>query len=176
MTRDKPPAADACVKATPPAAMILEVEAFAGALPPNARLIGIDVGTKTLGLALSDLSRTIASGLETIRRTKFKADAARRGGDGRSLRELRNDCRALRRVEPGQSPLEPCTRDAEYAHRGPEEPRVTCYTAHDERVVVVHEPACRALPRLLAYRIPVLSRAAVERCIVDLRRRDFGRR
>ena len=43
MTRDKPPAADACVKATPPAAMILDVEAFAGALPPNARLIGIDV-------------------------------------------------------------------------------------------------------------------------------------
>ncbi len=77
MTSDKPPAADACVKAKPPAAMILDVETFATALPPGARLIGVDVGTKTLGLALSDLSRTIASGLETIRRTKFKADAER---------------------------------------------------------------------------------------------------
>lgn len=77
MTSDKPPAADACVKAKPTAATILDVEAFAGVLPSVARLIGVDVGTKTLGLALSDLSRTIASGLETIRRTKFKADAER---------------------------------------------------------------------------------------------------
>jgi putative Holliday junction resolvase len=50
--------------------------AFAARLAPG-RLIGIDAGTKTLGLALSDVTRTIASGLETIRRTKFKADAAR---------------------------------------------------------------------------------------------------
>ncbi len=77
MTSDKPPVADACVKAKPPAATILDVEAFAAVLPAAARLIGVDVGTKTLGLALSDLSRTIASGLETIRRTKFKADAER---------------------------------------------------------------------------------------------------
>lgn len=41
------------------------------------RLIGIDAGTKTLGLALSDVRRTIASPLETIRRTKFTADAVR---------------------------------------------------------------------------------------------------
>ena len=77
MTSDKPPVADACVKAKAPVATILDVEDFAAALPVGARLIGIDVGTKTLGLALSDLSRTIASGLETIRRTKFKADAER---------------------------------------------------------------------------------------------------
>ena len=76
MTSDKPPAADASVKPAP-AAMILDVEAFADVLPDSARLIGVDVGTKTLGLALSDLSRTIASGLETVRRTKFKADAER---------------------------------------------------------------------------------------------------
>ncbi len=43
----------------------------------SGRLIGIDAGTKTLGLALSDVRRTIASSLETIRRTKFKADAER---------------------------------------------------------------------------------------------------
>jgi len=56
---------------------ILPLEAFAGALAPGARLIGVDVGTKTLGLALSDVSRMIASALETIRRTKFKSDAER---------------------------------------------------------------------------------------------------
>lgn len=54
-----------------------DADCFKAVLPPNARLIGIDAGTKTLGLALSDLTRTIASPLETIRRTKFKNDAAR---------------------------------------------------------------------------------------------------
>lgn len=39
------------------------------------RLIGIDLGTKTIGLALSDLGRGIASPLETIRRRKFGLDA-----------------------------------------------------------------------------------------------------
>jgi putative Holliday junction resolvase len=55
----------------------LDVTQFLAALEPGARLIGIDVGTRTLGLALSDVTRTIASPLETIRRTKFAADAAR---------------------------------------------------------------------------------------------------
>lgn len=49
---------------------------FAALLAPG-RLIGIDAGTKTLGLALSDVTRNIASALETIRRTKFKDDAKR---------------------------------------------------------------------------------------------------
>ncbi|MFN0217531.1 MAG: Holliday junction resolvase RuvX [Hyphomicrobium sp.] len=51
--------------------------AFAAGLGAGARLIGIDAGEKTLGLALSDVTRTIASPLETIRRGKFKTDAAR---------------------------------------------------------------------------------------------------
>lgn len=50
---------------------------FLEAVAQPGRLIGIDGGTKTLGLALSDVTRTIASPLETIRRTKFTADAAR---------------------------------------------------------------------------------------------------
>jgi putative holliday junction resolvase len=54
-----------------------DIDVFLAGLPPNARLIGIDGGTTTLGLALSDVSRTIASPLETIQRTKFKNDAAR---------------------------------------------------------------------------------------------------
>jgi putative holliday junction resolvase len=56
---------------------IVPLEVFARSLPKGARLIGIDVGTKTLGLALSDVTRHIASGLVTLRRTKFTADARR---------------------------------------------------------------------------------------------------
>jgi putative holliday junction resolvase len=46
------------------------------ALPRHARLMGIDLGSKTIGLALSDLGRQIATPLETIRRVKFTPDAA----------------------------------------------------------------------------------------------------
>ncbi|GMV63824.1 MAG: putative pre-16S rRNA nuclease [Parvibaculum sp.] len=46
-------------------------------MPRHARLMGVDLGTKTIGLALSDVSRSIASPLETIKRTKFTADAER---------------------------------------------------------------------------------------------------
>ena len=54
-----------------------DVVMFDARLPAHCRLIGIDPGTKTLGLALSDVTRTIASPLETIERTKFKTDAVR---------------------------------------------------------------------------------------------------
>jgi putative Holliday junction resolvase len=54
---------------------ILEADAFARALPAGVRLMGLDLGTKTLGLALSDVTRTIASGLATLSRSKFSADA-----------------------------------------------------------------------------------------------------
>jgi putative Holliday junction resolvase len=53
-----------------------DIEVFAGRLEPGARLIGIDAGTKTLGLALSDVTRTIASPMIVLRRSKFKEDAA----------------------------------------------------------------------------------------------------
>ena len=43
-------------------------------LNPGQRLLGLDVGAKTIGIALSDLSRIIASPTTTIRRTKFRAD------------------------------------------------------------------------------------------------------
>ena len=46
-------------------------------LPPGARLLGADLGTKTIGLALSDVERRIATPLETIKRTKFTPDAER---------------------------------------------------------------------------------------------------
>jgi putative holliday junction resolvase len=53
-----------------------DAEAFCRGLPAGARLLGIDVGSKTLGLALSDVTRTIASGLLTLKRGKFSTDAA----------------------------------------------------------------------------------------------------
>jgi putative Holliday junction resolvase len=45
------------------------------ALPRGARLMGLDLGTKTIGLALTDVDRRIATPLDTVRRTKFRADA-----------------------------------------------------------------------------------------------------
>lgn len=54
---------------------ILDIEAFMRALGPGQRLFGLDVGTKTVGIALSDVTRMIASGFETLMRVKFKADA-----------------------------------------------------------------------------------------------------
>ncbi|MDX2159213.1 MAG: Holliday junction resolvase RuvX [Hyphomicrobiaceae bacterium] len=77
MNDDKPPTADRTLLGRERVRGAVPIDAFKAALPPAARLIGIDVGTKTLGLALSDVSRMIASALETIRRTKFKVDAAR---------------------------------------------------------------------------------------------------
>ncbi len=44
------------------------LEALAALLPSRARLIGVDLGTKTIGLALSDVERRIASPLLTIER------------------------------------------------------------------------------------------------------------
>jgi putative Holliday junction resolvase len=49
---------------------------FREALPGAGRLAGLDVGTKTIGLAYCDSQWTIASPAETIRRTKFTADLA----------------------------------------------------------------------------------------------------
>jgi putative holliday junction resolvase len=64
-------------KVAPRGAIFEVVEDFSAALAPGTRLIGIDLGTKTIGLALSDVTRTIATPLETIRRVKFTPDVAR---------------------------------------------------------------------------------------------------
>lgn len=45
------------------------------ALTPRARLLGFDLGTRTIGLALSDSGFMVASPLETLQRTKFTPDA-----------------------------------------------------------------------------------------------------
>jgi putative Holliday junction resolvase len=54
----------------------MTLEEIAGRMRGEDRLLGLDVGTKTIGLALSDVSRSIATPLRTIRRTKFAKDAA----------------------------------------------------------------------------------------------------
>jgi putative Holliday junction resolvase len=56
---------------------ILPLAQFAQALPKGVRLMGLDVGTKTLGLAISDVTRSIASALVTLRRSRFGPDAKR---------------------------------------------------------------------------------------------------
>lgn len=55
----------------------LDLPAFAERLPPRGALIGLDPGSKRIGVAISDDTRLIASPLDTVARTKFAADAAR---------------------------------------------------------------------------------------------------
>ncbi len=52
------------------------IEDFATALAPMRALAGLDFGDKTIGVAVSDRMRSVATPLKTIRRTKFAADAA----------------------------------------------------------------------------------------------------
>ena len=54
---------------------IATIEDIAGALPVGARVAGIDLGTKTIGVAVSDAGLRFAHTRPVIRRTKFTADA-----------------------------------------------------------------------------------------------------
>ncbi len=56
---------------------ILDLVGFAATLPPGARLLGFDLGEKTIGIALSDTSRAIATPMETLPRGKFSADVVK---------------------------------------------------------------------------------------------------
>jgi len=57
------------------ASSTLTIDNLAGSLQPRGRLIGLDLGTKTIGVALSDVERRFASPLRTIARSKFSEDA-----------------------------------------------------------------------------------------------------
>jgi putative Holliday junction resolvase len=59
------------------AAPILSVVELARRLPPRGGLLGLDLGSRTIGVATSDPERRIATGVETIARRAFKTDAAR---------------------------------------------------------------------------------------------------
>lgn len=50
------------------------LDAFADAVPMSGPLLGLDIGDKTIGLAVSDGTRLIASPVDTIRRGKWPAD------------------------------------------------------------------------------------------------------
>ncbi len=52
-------------------------EDFAQSLPRMGALMGLDLGTKTIGVAVSDGLRSVATPLETVKRKKFGIDAAR---------------------------------------------------------------------------------------------------
>lgn len=54
-----------------------EIDAFVAAAGPMGPLMGLDFGDKTIGVAVSDGLRSVASPLETVRRKKFTVDAAR---------------------------------------------------------------------------------------------------
>lgn len=53
-----------------------EIEAFAEAIKPHQPLIGLDLGTKTIGIAVSDALHLSATPIETLKRFKFTSDAA----------------------------------------------------------------------------------------------------
>jgi putative Holliday junction resolvase len=58
-------------------ALILPLIEAARHWPERGALLGLDLGTKTIGVAVSDPDRKLATGVETVQRKAFKADAAR---------------------------------------------------------------------------------------------------
>ena len=58
-------------------ALILPLVDAATHWPARGALVGLDLGTKTIGVAVSDPDRRLATGVETIQRKAFKQDAAR---------------------------------------------------------------------------------------------------
>jgi putative Holliday junction resolvase len=58
-------------------ALVLPLVEAAEHLPARGALIGLDLGTKTIGVASSDPDRRLATGVETIARKNFSSDAAR---------------------------------------------------------------------------------------------------
>jgi putative Holliday junction resolvase len=59
------------------AGLMLSVAEVAPRLPPRGALLGLDLGTKTIGVATSDADRRLATGVETIARKSFTADVGR---------------------------------------------------------------------------------------------------
>lgn len=57
--------------------ILTDVTEFLATLPPQGGIAGLDLGDKTIGVALSDLRRSVATPVEVIRREKFTLDAQR---------------------------------------------------------------------------------------------------
>ena len=56
---------------------IVSISELKACLKPNQCLLGIDLGSKTIGMAISDTSLIVASPLNTLKRGKFKDDSAK---------------------------------------------------------------------------------------------------
>jgi putative Holliday junction resolvase len=56
---------------------VLDLAELPAATPPYSPLLGLDLGEKTIGVAVSDGTRTVASPIELIRKTKFTEEANR---------------------------------------------------------------------------------------------------
>jgi len=54
---------------------VIDILDLPAVVPPFAPVVGLDLGEKTIGVAVSDLNRSIASPLELIRKTKFTEEA-----------------------------------------------------------------------------------------------------
>ena len=57
--------------------MEIEINQINSLIKKDQRLLGLDLGSKTIGIALSDIGRTIATPMETIKRVKFTKDVER---------------------------------------------------------------------------------------------------
>lgn len=77
MTLPHDPAPQAAPRTAPPPAAVLPLAELAPLLPARGTLLGLDLGTKTIGVATCDPDRRLATPVETVRRTKFTADATR---------------------------------------------------------------------------------------------------
>src|SRR3954451_314527 len=76
--REKPFVTAVCWTITT-AMALFTVKDLLAAMPPQGRVIGIDPGSKTIGLALSDVRRRLASPYGSLKRGKLKANAAEIG-------------------------------------------------------------------------------------------------
>src|SRR3954452_22226465 len=69
-------------------ALILPLIEASAHWPERGALVGLDLGTKTIGVAVSDPDRRLATGVETLQRKAFKDDAARLLGIGRERNDV----------------------------------------------------------------------------------------
>ena len=54
--------------------IVQSIEEFIDEIPLIGAILGLDLGTKTIGIAISDSRQTIATGIKTIKRTQFRND------------------------------------------------------------------------------------------------------
>jgi putative holliday junction resolvase len=127
-------------------------------LPARGALIGLDLGTKTIGVATSDPDRRLATGVETVARTNFSADARRLltlaaerkavafvlglplnmdGSEGRRAQSTRSFARNLARV----SELPIALWDERLSTAAVERELIAADASRDKRKAVIDEHA-----------------------------------